>query len=543
MEVALSADPAPAPVTRRRRLPGGLHALLFGVYPVLFLWSQNLGETSFDVVIVPLVVVLLAVAVGLGIAGLAFRDLARGALVVTPLVFGVLMYGHVAEVVDDVGIPVRLQQLGWAGLVGLGALGAWRLDAARVRRLDSALTSVGALLVAVTLVTIVPYETGSIVESAGGRGSPSLGPGSGPLMTDPREYATTTEAPKRDVYWLVFDRYGSDRSIELAFGKPSALTPWLRENGFTVLEDSHANYVKTALSMSTTLNVTHLERLAAEMGPTSGDHDPVYDSLHDPVVARQFKALGYSYHHIGSWWNPTRTDRGADVNYNADGLSDFAAVLYDTSALPVVSRLLGLVERQPSARTRHYEHNVYGLDTLDSLRAVPGPKFVLAHILLPHTPYVFDRDGTYVQAADARGRSVSEAWDRQLEYTNRRLQAFFEDLLALPPEQQPIIIFQADEGPWDAFYQAERQDLDWATAPEDEVEIKFGIMNAWYVPGGTEALGLDPAQTAINTFPVLFSRYFGLSGYELLPDRIYGSGGWRRPYDLTDITDRVPSLR
>jgi hypothetical protein len=183
---------------------------------------------------------------------------------------------------------------------------------------------------------------------------------------------------------------------------------------------------------------------------------------------------------------------------------------------------------------------VYGLDALDSLRAVSGPKFVLAHILLPHTPYVFEIDGSYVAAADARGRSVRDGWERQLEYTNRRLQTFFEDLLELPPDEQPIIILQADEGPWDPFYQQNRHDVDWATAPEDEVEIKFGIMNAWYVPE-TE-LALDPAMSAINTFPVLFSRYFGLD-YELLPDTIYGSGGWRRPYDLTDITDRVPSLR
>ena len=451
------------------------------------------------------------------------------------------MYGHVLELADEIGVPVRLQQAGWAGLVGLGALAAWRLESGRVRRLDSALTSVGALLVAVTLVAIVPYETGSIAGAAGRQTGPDpLGGGSGPLLSDERELATATDAQTRDVYWLVFDRYGSDRSIELAFGQPSRLTSWLRENGFAVLDDSHANYVKTALSMATTLNVTHLDRLAARMGPDTGDHDPVYAALHDSVVARQFKALGYSYHHIGSWWQPTRSDRGADVNYNADGLSDFAAVLYDTSALPVLSRTLGLVERQPSTRSRHYAHNVYGLDALDSLRAVAGPKFVLAHILLPHTPYVFETDGTYVSAANARGRSVRDGWERQLEYTNRRLQTFFEDLLELPPDEQPIIILQADEGPWDPFYRQNRHDVDWATAPEDEVEIKFGILNAWYVP--ETDLALDPAMSAINTFPVLFSRYFGLD-YELLPDTVYGSGGWRRPYDLTDITDRVPSLR
>ena len=65
-------------------------------------------------------------------------------------------------------------------------------------------------------------------------------------------------------------------------------------------------------------------------------------------------------------------------------------------------------------------------------------------------------------------------------------------------------------------------------------------MNAWRVPGGAD-LGLTPSQTAINTFPVLFDRYFGLD-YPLLPDRVSSSRSWTQPYDLTDITDRLPSL-
>ena len=72
--------------------------------------------------------------------------------------------------------------------------------------------------------------------------------------------------------------------------------------------------------------------------------------------------------------------------------------------------------------------------------------------------------------------------------------------------------------------------------------MKFGIMNAWYVPGGTDALDLDPRQTAINTFPILFDGYFGIDDYPLLPDRVFASS-WGRPYRSIEITDRLPSLR
>jgi hypothetical protein len=139
--------------------------------------------------------------------------------------------------------------------------------------------------------------------------------------------------------------------------------------------------------------------------------------------------------------------------------------------------------------------------------------------------------------------SGQELLERQLAYTNTRLKAFISGLQALPEDERPIIILQADEGPWPPSYSTGRKtSVDWAAqATDDELEQKFGIMNAWYLPEGDD-LGLDPAMTAINTFPVLFGRYFGIE-YPLLPDRIYASGDWYHPYDLTDITDRLPSLR
>ena len=171
------------------------------------------------------------------VVGRVLGDLRRGALVVKPLVAGVLLYGHVAALVD---LPVRLQQAGWVGLVVIAAIGALRLGERTIGRLDAALVRIALILIAVTLVSIVPNQLGALGDRA------TLVPAERPL-------ATTTTAPRRDVYWLVFDRYGSDRSLELMYGVRNDLGPWLDERGFTVLSDSHANYVKTQLSMATTL--------------------------------------------------------------------------------------------------------------------------------------------------------------------------------------------------------------------------------------------------------------------------------------------------
>lgn len=526
---------APAPTGAPAR-PGrldGRHPLLLAAYAVLFLWSQNLGETDAGQVLVPLVALVDGAALLTLALGAVLGDRRRGALVAAPLVVGSLMYGHVANLVSGVGIPGFAQQAGWVMLVGSAAIAALRLGIDRVAAMDRLLGRVAALLVLVTLALIVPHQ---VRVTTAGPPAPAREP-----------IATRTDAPMRDVYWLVFDRYGSDRALELRYGVANDLTGWLREQGFTVLPDSHANYIRTVLSMATSLNMAHLPELLPDQPADGTDLGPVNAALQDPLVARQFKALGYRYHHIGSWWDPTRRDAGADANHVPPSAlpfgGDFTDALFDESAIPALARRLGLSTE--TQERRHFTYSTFGLGALEGLRDEPGPKFVVAHILLPHGPHVFDRDGSFLGDDEARATGLSsvERYERQLAYTNTRLREILGGLLDLPEERRPIVILQADEGPWPVEYTAERKATDdWAErASEEDLEEKFGIMNAWYLPGGDD-LGLDPAMTAINTFPVLFDRYFGIP-YATLPDVAYASRDWYHPYDLTDITARLPSLR
>jgi hypothetical protein len=497
---------------------------------VLFLWSQNLGETTPIPVLIALLEVIVGAAVLTLIGSLVFRDRRRGALVAAPIVVGLLMYGHAANLAKGIHLPGIAQQAAWVGLVVLAIVAAIRLDDRHIARLDSILSRISVLLVAVALVLFVPY----LLTTPASRGSTA--------RAEPA--ASTTSADRRDVYWLVFDRYGSDRALELQYGVDNDLSAWLQEQGFMVLPDSHANYIRTVMSMSSTLQMSTLDALAQAMGPASQDVTPLNALLQDPLVVRQFKALGYRYFHIGSWWDPTRSDVGADVELTFSpllGAGDFADALYDTSALPIIARRLGLAPQ--TLRERHYKYNLTGLDALAALRDEPGPKFVQAHILLPHPPLVFDRDGSFISSAEDSALTQDELYRRQLDYTNTRVKEIVAGLLSLPENQRPIIIFQADEGPWPKSYSKQRKtSSDWAAgATEQELEQKYGIMNAWHLPGG-EDLGLYPTMTATNTFPVLFGRYFGID-YPMLPDRVYSSHDWSHPYDLTDITDRLPSLR
>jgi hypothetical protein len=511
-----------APPSRRARA-FALYPFLFAAYPVLFLWSQNVGETDLADVLPMLAIVLAVTAVAMAVLTLVFRDARRAALIVAPLALAILMYGHLVILLRPYHVRPLIQLAVWAGLIGLGTLGALRLREPRLRRVSSVLNGISAILVIVALVGIVPAEVSAATEQDA---PPATVAGSG-----------GSQRPLRDVYYVILDRYGSDEALSLRYGIQNDLTPWLAEQGFRVLPDSHANYVRTTLSIASTLSMTHHTDLAARLGTDHAGYGPFYKLLKDSRMVEQFKALGYRYTHIGSYFSPTRSDPAADRDLYLGGPSDFGATLFDTSLLPRVLRALDV--QGVSKFERQYANKVFGLNALESVRDDPGPKLVFAHVLLPHPAYVITRDGQFRRPSDPTTQHLSDddQFADQFAWTNQRLREWIGSLLALPEDRRPIIIVQGDEGPYPKAYGADTHNFDWSGASARDLEIKYGILNAWYVPDGSDP-GLYDTMTSVNTFPTLFSGYFGLD-VPKLDDRIYTSPP-ARPLDLTDVTDRIP---
>jgi hypothetical protein len=507
---------------RGRPLP--LHPLLLAAYPVLFLYGQNIGELEPSDLIGPLVVIVAAALALLLVGAPVLGDARRAALVVSALAAALLLYGHLAGALGPLGVKAGFLQIGWAVFLMVALVVALRIREIRLASVTRALNIVTAILVVFALVTIVPAEIARAGRSTSE--TASIG-GSG--------------GPGRDIWYLVFDRYGSASSLELQYGiDDRPFLDRLRARGFQIVTDSHANYVKTSLSLAATLNLDYLDDLVAAQDPASDDHGPVFARLSDHAVGRFLRERGYRYVHVGSYYGPTKTSKIADRNLPPGGPSDFVASLYDTSAIPAAAHRLGISLAAP-ARERHYEAGRFQLDTLDDVTDDPGPSFVYAHVMLPHPPYTFASDGSFVTDEQDVGRRQALAYGEQLTYLHTRIEALVDRLLARPEAERPIIILQADEGPYPREYARNTVEFDWSKASTDYLEIKFGILNAMYLPGDGSP---DPSPTlsSVNTFRLIFDRYFD-ADLPLLPDRSYTSAGKFRPYDMTEITDRLPPPR
>jgi hypothetical protein len=493
-----------------------LHPLLFAAYAVLFLYSANLGEVLPVDAAAPLARAVVAAAVLTAVLALVLRDVRKGAIVATAIAVAFFGFGHVAGLLAARGLSDAGQLVIW-GAVVIGTIIFAARAKAMVPQVTAGLNVVAVILVVIATVTIVPYEI-----SRAGRE---------PVSLVPSVTARTAAAPGRDIYFLVFDRYGSADAIDRRFNiTDNDLYGWLEERGFQVPANSHANYRATDFSLAATLNMQFLDNLTREVGRVSDDRTPAQDMIREHEVGRFLKSQGYHCYQIGSWFEPTRSVAIADENLGYGVASEFETVLNDLTIMPAIDRVRGVVSAEPTYRDRHREGILFGLRQLRRVATAPGPKFVFAHILLPHDPYVFKADGSPLSEADANAAPEPQLYAEHLAFANSQIKEIVGYLLAGPEETRPIVIIEGDEGPLAC------QNVDCVTNTPDYLRIRLGNLIAMYLPGVDEVL--PDTFTSVNTFRVVFREYFG-SDLESLPDRIYTWPDNEHIYDFKDVTDVI----
>ncbi|MDQ3449283.1 MAG: hypothetical protein M3432_08935, partial [Chloroflexota bacterium] len=410
----------------------------------------------------------------------------------------------------------------------------------RLASITLGLNIISLVLVVMTLAAIVPYEAGRAARVA-----------AGPPPTDV-PVAQATRLPDRDIYYLVFDRYGSDWSLEQRYGIDNDLPEWLSGRGFQVVPGARANYRATDFSLASTLNMRFLDELTETVGRESDDRTPARQLLSRHEVGTFLRANGYQYFHLGAWYSATRSSPIADRVLTEGVDTEFSSVLHDTSMLPALERLFGeeagaepaqepdndLGEESgeqpppPSLRERHRNIALFQFRQLQRLPAAPGRKFVFAHILLPHAPIVFGPAGEVVPETQEKAGPEAEVVGGQLTYTNARIRETVAALLSGPPETHPIIVIQADEGPF-LCGNTDCMDLE----PET-LGVRFGILGAYYLPDMPPG-SLPATHSAVNTFRFIFREYFG-ADLPALPDRSFTWPDNDHLYDFQDITDLLP---
>jgi len=329
-----------------------------------------------------------------------------------------------------------------------------------------------------------------------------------------------------DVYYIILDEYAHQSALTEVFNfDNSAFLNELRAMGFYIADQSFCNYMRTTLSIPSSLNMQYLDFIPKQVGLESTDTKIPFAMARNNLAARMFKQIGYRYVMTDSGVSPLDSSPLADKVFSYTGTDEF------TSLLAQVTMMKGSANQfiHEQSRSRH----LFNFKAIETIPSIEGPTFAFLHFNMPHPPFVFDRDGNPSKAKkiefqpDDYGPEYQRYYLDQLIYTNKVVLDLLRKILARS-ERTPMIIIQSDhglspEGPW--------------ANTERFIRLRGPIINAYLVPPQMREK-LYPSITPVNTFRLLFKTVFK-APVELLEDKLYFSDNEKRPYVFTEATEVV----
>jgi len=528
------------------------HPILFGLAPVVFLYQNNVNQVPPSQILPPLLAMLAGTA-AISLVLWALRDDGRRAVIASWLIVCVLSYVHVRIWASSfVGRALLENRHDWFLYLWIGLMVLGSVLILRVGRHARALTSF--CNAASVVLFLFPALHVSVYWLA------LKWPGLRRTAEIKRVEVVTQERPAYlpDIYYIIPDRYASASILkeQYHFGNKRFVS-YLKARGFMVVPKARSNYPKTGQSITSSLNMLYLDGFVDKMGRNSEDWLQLFAILQNHTVGQFLKSMGYRFYHLGGWWEPTSRNRFADVNLNLYDQGGFGDYFLRTSLLSAWSKKCENYRDIDFLVGRHLQHDriLYEMDRIAEIPSINGPTFTVAHLLIPHDPYVFDSTGAYQSWEQAEARGDDACYVAQVKFCNKLLMNLIDTILA-KSEKPPIIVIQADEGPRPARYKANEDGFDWRTATRDEVKRKMRILNAYYLPGittpfphpkdtaatptlfGSDKLAPYDSITPVNTFRLIFDRYLG-ANLPLLPDRSYAFSDAHHIYDFFDVTDSL----
>ena len=479
------------------------YPIAISVYPALALLNANAGEVQPNAVVRPLLVSILFGGLLYFVTWLFLRssNIHKAAFLTTLWLALFFSFGHAYIYIDG-----KYPESNYTTWLAVGWIILFVLAAVWVSRPKLTFVSLASTMNMVALALLI-MSVGQISFERSPRSAHALGAGHAPVESD-----LVAPANPPDVYYFILDSYGRQDVLDMAYDYDNTeFLNALREHGFYVGECSQSNYVRTEISLASSLNMMYLQDLDDTFKPENTARRKLWDSLKHSAVRYNFESMGYQTvgFSTGYAWNELED---ADVFIApptfTSGLTEFEGLFLRTT-FARYAQDFGWVN--PDAVLGQVFRDRFNsvFDSMDDIANMPEPTFAYVHVISPHPPFVFDPEGNPTKPQDFWNEQrlypyamYTKGYTNQLTWLNKKTLDAIDTILA-ESDTPPIIILQGDHGPW--------------MQPKDR---KMWILNAYYLPEHNDEL--YPTISPVNTFRLVFNKYFG-GKYDMLKDVSYFS--------------------
>ena len=499
-----------------------LHPILFAIFPIAFLFSINLHTLVLEDILIPLSLVVAAtILLWIFLRGV-FKSIEKSGLLVSVYLALFFTYGHIFFFIDGSeigGFEVGRHRFLLIIYVALFIIISYYFTKTKRKFFNATMISnyISATLFVIVLVNIGTYylENNYLYDVN--------------IVDEKYPFDVSSITTYPDIYYIILDDYANSKSLEkyLDYDNQEFIN-FLAKHGFDVADQSYSNYPSTLFSLPSIMNMKYVNYLSEKYYDSNDEHE-LYHMMDFNLVTQYYKSIGYETINFdgGNFFD--------DVENFDQNLCIRKFWHEDLWTIVQHTTILGPLSIKKSADDLR-EYRLCVFSELPKLQHNNDkPIFVFAHIMMPHSPYLFKANGE-AQDQDKVFLELDLEFNKypyldQLEFVNKKMQEVIDKLL-LESDEPPIIIIQSDHG-------ARMGVPNWNTAGSDEklVERIFNNFDAYYLPGERENFADEP-RTPVNTFRIIFNSYFN-GEYDLLENKMYYSNPFDNIYQFKDVTDTL----
>jgi len=496
---------------------------------ILVLYLHNIAELFPRELLTPFLLVLIFSTIFFIFFSYLFKDKIKGTVFSSFFIILFFSYGEVSLYLSNIipaGISTDALVFPLWIIILIILFRLIKKTKKTLRNLNKFLLLMSIFAILIPLWSVIRYETRR-----------SYQPEAVSPLTLPSVNRADFKNGEPDIYYIIPDSYASTAVLKKYLNyDPDAFVKDLEKIGFYVPTQATSNYPKTTLSVASTLNMEYLNYLSEYKN--SSDQTAVMPLINNSNVKKFLGNFGYKYYQLGAWFvTPYNPD--ADRNFTLTGkwasLDSFSNLLLQSTMLNPLIISLPPGKIVGNSDTDVKNQNEYQFTMVPEIAKMPGPKFVFAHLLSPHLPYIYGRNCEILTRTETKKMTDAVNFANQTACTSIKLKKMVDQIIK-NSKTPPIILIQSDEGVPYLRYELPAAD-DWGAASDSLIKEKFPIFSAYYLPGVSTST-LYSSISNVNSFRIILNQYFSAS-LPILPDKNYIFPNLQNLYQFIEVTAKL----
>jgi hypothetical protein len=238
-----------------------------------------------------------------------------------------------------------------------------------------------------------------------------------------------SEKRNKDIIWILLDEYGSPWALKSQFNFDDFLTDSLRERGFYVYDSLKSRNDTTIYSLSSIFNSDDSLSITNIMYADS--------YLQQSNLAEAFGKINYEFDCFDFLRIHTQTAFAPLPTIYP--LSYYEQMMNNT----LIAYFFSL--RHPNAKFDAFNQKIIQQLSYDVAQQSAKPRFIWAHLLIPHDPYCRDANGNF-SAQTINPSDSAKSVSGYLQYLNYGNKVVLDLLKKIPDIKNKTIIISGDHG-------------------------------------------------------------------------------------------------